>query len=338
MVHHLGGAPEVLPLGDLLSKRRVASFDAYLGPSREVSAWVAIGGDVMPGSTTAAPAGLRELLAESDLAVANLETTVGAGGSPEAKRYAFQLGPARVKELREVGLSGVSLANNHAGDFGSEGLRMTREALDHEGLGHFGSGESAASATSAWMGRAAGHEVAFISVSLTDGDQLPARDASLGLASLPEHASQIAQSISDARRRAKIVVVMPHWGKEGTTEVTEAQRHWARWFVEQGADAVVGSGPHVLQPVEMVVGVPVFYSVGNLWFEGSWPRAARPGAVAFLGLGRDGRVRVARAELRSFGAGASREASGLGAITGAPQTEQSRSPRTERSTPVRNGS
>jgi poly-gamma-glutamate capsule biosynthesis protein CapA/YwtB (metallophosphatase superfamily) len=302
LVHHLGGAPEVLTLGALLSKRpRRASFDVYLGPSRAVAEWVAIGGDVMPGSNTAAPAGLRELFARADLAVANLETSVGSARAAPAKRYAFTLAPSRLRELRDVGLSAVALANNHAGDFGHEGLRETREALDREGLGHFGSGTGATGAAAAWIGRAGEHEVAFVAVTLTDPDRLPASDGSLGVAALPAHAREIARSISEARRRARVVVVMPHWGREGTTEITDAQRHWARWLVAQGADAVVGSGPHVVQPVEMVSGVPVFYSLGNLWFEGSWPPLARAGAVAFLGLGREGRVRVAQAELRSVG-------------------------------------
>lgn len=84
--------------------------------------------------------------------------------------------------------------------------------------------------------------------------------------------------------------MLPHWGDEGTARVTEEQRRWARWFVQHGANAVVGSSPHVIQAHEYIEGVPVYYSVGNLWFRGSWPPEARIAGLAYLGVDSAGRI------------------------------------------------
>jgi poly-gamma-glutamate capsule biosynthesis protein CapA/YwtB (metallophosphatase superfamily) len=295
VVHHLGGAPEIISLARLMEGRDRKTFDLYLGPSRVAVTWIAVGGDVMPGANGEAPAGLRELLTRADLAVANLETTVGSGGRAVEKRYAFQAPPARLADLRKAGLGAVALANNHAGDFGNAGLVGTLRALDGEGIGHFGAGEGASEAIVPWTAKVNGVEVAFVSVSLTE-PSLPAEQAKAGVAVLPGHADQVAEAIAEEHRKGRTVVVMPHWGTEGTARVADEQRRWARWFVEQGADAVVGSGPHVVQAHENVGGVPVFYSVGNLWSEGQWPAESREAGVAYLGLDRDGRVVAARME------------------------------------------
>ncbi len=59
---------------------------------------------------------------------------------------------------------------------------------------------------------------------------------------------------------------------------------------------MVGSGPHVIQAHETIGGAPVYYSVGNLWFDGSWPAQSRSAGLAFLGLDRSGRIVATRLE------------------------------------------
>ncbi len=296
VVHHLGGAPEVISLAELLRGREQPSFDVYLGPSREPVGWIAVGGDVMPGENREPPPGLRAHLRTADLVVANLETTVGRKGQAVQKRYVFRIPASRLTDLRAAGVRAVSLANNHVGDFGAVGLEDTLGALDAHGLGHFGAGEGTRSAVSAWYGRVKELTVAFIGVSLADPDLLPAGGHQPGLAVLPRHERELAEALAVARKKADCVIVMPHWGAEGSTSITEEQRGWARWFVEQGADAVVGSGPHVIQAQETIGGAPVYYSVGNLWFEGSWPPESQSAGIVFLGLDRNGRLVMNRLE------------------------------------------
>jgi poly-gamma-glutamate capsule biosynthesis protein CapA/YwtB (metallophosphatase superfamily) len=294
VVHHLGGAPEILSLGALLAGRATATFDLYLGPERKAVAWVAVGGDVMPG-TGAPPAGVRERLRRADLAVANLETTVGEGGQAAPKQYAYQTPSSRLADLLDLGLGGVSVANNHAGDYAADGLRQTLSGLDKVGLGHFGAGENASAAAAPWITRVNGVRVGFVAVTLADSE-LPARPASPGVAALPRLEREVAEALAAARASLDCVIVVPHWGREGTTTVTDDQHRWARWLVEHGADAVVGSGPHVVQGHETIAGVPVYYSAGNLWFSGRWPAELRTAGVVMLGLDSGGRVVASRLE------------------------------------------
>ncbi len=177
VIHHLGGAPEVISLARLVEGRAQKRFDLYLGPSREAVSWIAVGGDVMPGESGAAPALLRDLLGRADFAVANLETTVGSGGQAADKRYDLQVMPSRLAELRAAGIRAVSLANNHAGDFGEEGLTGTLRALLEEGIGRFGAGEDVSAAIAPWPAKVNRMEVAFVSVTLTDPDLLAAGPA-----------------------------------------------------------------------------------------------------------------------------------------------------------------
>jgi poly-gamma-glutamate synthesis protein (capsule biosynthesis protein) len=294
VIHHLGGAPEVITLARLLEGRDRTRFDLYLGPMREAVSWIAVGGDVMPGERGAPPAGLRDLLGRADLAVANLETTVGSGGRAVEKRYVFQIAPARLADLRAAGIGGVSIANNHSGDFGQAGLRGTLAALDDRTIARFGAGADVREATAAWSTRVKDANVSFMSVTLTHPERFPAGTARAGVAVLPGNEEQVSEAMAEARRNGRTVIVLVHWGEEGTARVTDEQRQWARWLVEQGADAIVGSGPHVIQAHESVGGVPVFYSVGNLWFDGHWPAESRVAGVAFIGLDGDGRVVEAR--------------------------------------------
>ena len=293
VAHHLGGAPEVISLGDLLSHRHQSTFDVYLGPSRKSVGYVMVGGDIMPGEYSAPPSGLKEALARADLAVANLETTIGPSGKTDqhaSKRYVFRTPASLLSVLRAMGIQALSMANNHSGDFGVEGLKETLGALDTAHLCHFGGGKDARSAVSPWYGKVKGLTVAFLSVSVVDPDLLPADDQRPGMAVLPRHKREISEALSEAHRKAQCVIVLPHWGDEGTRKISDEQRRWALWFIQQGADAVVGTGPHVVQASETIKGAPVFYSTGNLWFQGKWPAESRNGSLILLGLDSEGHI------------------------------------------------
>ena len=78
----------------------------------------------------------------------------------------------------------------------------------------------------------------------------------------------IAKQIAEAKKVADAVVVLPHWGTEYLYAPTKSQRKWARFLADAGADLIIGTHPHVLQPLEEVSAkdgrkVPVFYSLGN---------------------------------------------------------------------------
>ena len=104
-------------------------------------------------------------------------------------------------------------------------------------------------------------------------------------------------ALSARIRRAAWPVVFTHWGLEHSRLPNEAQREAARTFIAAGARLIVGAGPHAVQPLEWVDGVPVAWSLGNLIFDSPGPDAEwRRGALLELRLSPTGQI--LRAALR----------------------------------------
>ena len=79
-------------------------------------------------------------------------------------------------------------------------------------------------------------------------------------------ASQLVEEIKKAKESCDFVAVLVHWGIERNTLPEDYQKTLARQYIDAGADAVIGSHPHVLQGIEYYQGKPIFYSLGNFIF------------------------------------------------------------------------
>jgi hypothetical protein len=231
--------------------------------------WV---GDVTPGSQYGLPPGdgrslfaaVREDLHGPSVMAGNLEGTLSTGGAskcgpaPSPACFAFQAPPANAAGLADAGFDVLNLANNHAHDFGPDGLGQTRGALAAAGLPATGApGEVT-------VVRAGSRRIAFV-----------------GFASYPWSAPMndppaVRELVRAADRQADHVVVLFHGGAEGSdrTRVPEGRelhlgedrgdlRAFARQAIDAGADAVLGSGPHVLRGLEVHRDRLVAYSLGN---------------------------------------------------------------------------
>jgi poly-gamma-glutamate synthesis protein (capsule biosynthesis protein) len=88
-------------------------------------------------------------------------------------------------------------------------------------------------------------------------------------------AALVGRAISEARRKADFVFVSFHWGVEFSHRPTATQMKIARFCIDQGADAVIGCHPHVLQGIEIYKGRPIFYSLGNFIFDQAYEPACR---------------------------------------------------------------
>ena len=205
------------------------------------------------------------LLVRADVAFANLEGPLADGGRSEkcagsrpGRCYAFRVPTRYGKLLADAGVDVVSLANNHAGDFGDAGRASTRATLDALGVRYAGAPGEVARL------EVRGRRVALVAFSTSSGTN-DLRD--LG---------EAARIVAAAQRDADLVVVSMHGGAEGAdrqhvpagreTFLGEDRgdlRAFARAVVEAGADLVVGHGPHVVRGMEVVKGRLVAYSLGN---------------------------------------------------------------------------
>ena len=227
-------------------------------------------GDIVMGSTpNLPPDGGRSFFSDvqtdlaGDLVLGNLEGTLSTGGSSKCgpsstSCFAFHTPPSYARWLKRAGFTVMNLANNHAFDFGEEGLDQTIAALDRVGLLHTGR-----------PGEITVQKVGRIRV------------ATVGFAPYPWAASltDVAGArklVRAADRVADVVVVTMHAGAEGQgrqhvsrgTELFLGENRgdplrFAHAVVDAGADLVVGSGPHVLRGMEWYKGRLIAYSLGN---------------------------------------------------------------------------
>lgn len=237
-------------------------------------------GDIMLGSTNPPDRGLPSqdgalmlsqvgpILSAADLAFGNLEGPMLEGGTsskcgPKSRKcYAFRVPTRYGKYLKEAGFDIMSLANNHASDFGLEGRQSTRRVLDQLGIAHAG---------------ADFEDIAYLNV----------KGRKIGVIAFATNA--ISYNVNDleaARRvvarvaaKSDIVIVSFHAGAEGLTaqhvprgpetflgERRGDLRAFSRTVVDAGADLVLGHGPHVVRGMEVYKNRLIAYSLGNFAF------------------------------------------------------------------------
>lgn len=198
-------------------------------------------------------AGVSQLFGSTTYTVANLEGGITDNMSiaeRDSSKLAFTFAPSLAADvLPPLKLSAVSLANNHAYDFGIDGYHQTRANLNALGIPSFGSP----------------YNIRDLSTVLGLGDRTICL---VGYHSLFDASTTtVVQEIARLRPGCWRVVVFAHWGVEYTHTPTSAQTDEAHSFIDAGADLVIGSHPHVVQSVETYRGKAIFYSLGNFMFD-----------------------------------------------------------------------
>ena len=204
------------------------------------------------------------LLAGSDLLIGNLEGTFTERGEPLDKYYTFRAPPVLAETLTAAGFDAVSLANNHALDFGTEGLLDTLDALDALGVAHFGAGLDRGEAEAPLILQADGAFVALLGFSgvassvFAEGNQPGVARAKL---------EAVASSVASIAPAVDFVIVVFHFGTEYDAVPTEQQRALAAAAADAGASLVIGHHAHTLQPWERRGNALILYGLGNFVFD-----------------------------------------------------------------------
>ena len=246
---------------------------------------IAAGGDVMLGSpypnASRMPPNdgadslkiVTPLFQSADIAFANLEgPMIDSGNSAKCGSsgncFAFRMPTRYGKYLKEAGFDVMSVANNHAGDFGDAGRASTRKTLDDLGIKHCGSDKEQFAMT---ILEVKGKKIAFIGFA---HNNIVPNVNDLNFAKT---------LVEEADKKVDIVVVSFHGGAEGTDNVRVPQRTeiffgeargnlplFAKTVIDAGADLVLGHGPHVIRGMEIYKDRLICYSLGNFatygWF------------------------------------------------------------------------
>lgn len=228
---------------------------------------------------------LLPLMGDADLTVLNLETPLtDRRVSPiEGKPSYLYSDPKKAPaSLVRFGVDAVTIANNHALDFGPAGLQDTLSSLAGAGIASFGAGEDLASAESPLVFELAG-DGQSIAVALIGAFErrdwyepfnFYATDERPGVN--PIDSARLAEQIAELKRRdpAPFVIVTPHWGENYVWRVARL-RQTAEAMINAGADMVIGHGAHRLQEIDRIRGRWVFYSIGNFVFNSDGAFARR---------------------------------------------------------------
>lgn len=204
---------------------------------------------------------VRPWFEAADLVVANMEFPTGV--PPYSGYPFFSAPPALPEEARRSGIGVFLTANNHLCDRGRTGLDSTYVIYSRMGVPFTGiyRSEGEEYENNPLLLDIRGHRIALANFTYgTNGLPVPRPYRINQLDS-----AHIKAVFTRARQRgAEFLVALPHWGEEYRLTPDDAQRRWADVFLRAGADAIVGSHPHVVQPVErMPDGRPVAWSLGN---------------------------------------------------------------------------
>ncbi|MDI6777680.1 MAG: CapA family protein [Patescibacteria group bacterium] len=196
---------------------------------------------------------MKEKLSEYDLVVGNLEGPITSNKSTsvntkmgESKNFVFTFDPIVAKVLAENNIKLVNLGNNHILNQGEKGVEQTKKYLDETGVEYFDGSQSST------LGTENSVKLGFVSYNY----------------SVPDSAETAIEEIKSVKEQSDVVVVCPHWGTEYKTgDPGNSVRALAYRFIDAGADAVIGTHPHVIQASEEYQGKKIYYSLGNFVFD-----------------------------------------------------------------------
>ena len=248
-------------------------------------------GNLVPVYRLSGPKGIvRALVKDADLAIANHEQPTPTNWSYHLQGMRFSGKPDLTRIFTRAGIDVVSLANNHIRDYGDPGVINTLRTLDKYGIRYAGAGRNVKAAA-----RPAYLEVRGVTVGIVSCNQfsVPSNRATKSRAgALTCKSDEAFAAIRAARKRADVLVVFPHWGREYTrSRVAYQERLAARWE-RMGVDLVIGAHSHVPGGIGDIDGMPVFYSLGNFIFDQTWSTATMEGILAELTFAGDRLVQI----------------------------------------------
>jgi poly-gamma-glutamate capsule biosynthesis protein CapA/YwtB (metallophosphatase superfamily) len=220
---------------------------------------------------------IRSVLKTHDLIFLNLENPVGTKGTPhhiQDPHVTFCCHPESLQVLKNLGVSVVSLGNNHMLDYGETALSETLEHLDNFGIKHVGAGRDYEEANRPLLMEYNGKKIAFLSyVFIYSASTKMAKGDKPGVSDY--RINKILPIIRDLSASDYQVIVSIHWGMEYSLYPIPYQMNQARRMIDSGASLILGHGPHYPQGIENYKHGQIVYSMGNFIFDEPYKLAKR---------------------------------------------------------------
>jgi poly-gamma-glutamate synthesis protein (capsule biosynthesis protein) len=231
-----------------------------------------------------------DIFKKSDIAFANLEGPISDQGTDQHNLYSFRMDPSVAPALAGAGVSILSVANNHIGDWGIPAFADTLSRLTENEIAYTGGGLTASEADAPTIINKYGMKIGFLAFSDVGPNNMAAGANTPGilLASDPN----FDNIIKNAAKQVDDLVVSFHFGDEYQTKHNARQEHLAHEAVDDGAKIVIGSHPHVVEDTEIYKNSYIAYSLGNLVFDQSESANTMQGMLLEIQLNKDGSMIV----------------------------------------------
>lgn len=205
-----------------------------------------------------------------DAMVINHEFSVSSRGKKmPGKAFTFRSKPSNLKYLKQLGVDVTGLANNHVFDYGKSAFLDTLKYLKKGGFQTMGAGKDIQEAKKPEYLERKGKTIAILAATRAEKNIMtPAAGKNSPGVFRTYDDRQYVKEIKKAKQKADYVIAYVHWGTEYSTTLEKAQTEQAKDYINAGADAVIGAHTHCMQGIGYYKGVPIFYSLGNFWFNG----------------------------------------------------------------------
>jgi poly-gamma-glutamate synthesis protein (capsule biosynthesis protein) len=206
---------------------------------------------------------------ENPAIVGNFESSMADPHSTTpAFNMRFSVDKAFLPALKNAGFTHLSLANNHSLDYGESGYLQAKDKLADLGLGVFGHGKALSNDSISYVETKRG-KIALIGINASE--QVPSYE-------------DLEIIFTIAKKESYLQIVYIHWGIEYDENHHPTQEVLAKKIIEAGADLIVGHHPHVVQDIDIIDNVIVFYSLGNYIFDQYFSKNVQEGLVVLLSL------------------------------------------------------
>lgn len=283
-----------------LEDDRIADLASYLesGLSTALKPTIMnIVGNIIPGRNVARRMAERGTLYpfervapyinSADIVFADLECPLSDRFNPPYNGVNFIAPQETISGLDACGVNIVSLANNHSTNFGLQAFTDTIDLLESHGIDYVGGGRNAGQAYAPTFVETEGCRFAFLRYNAIAGSINASQDmAGVAWFDMSPYAADDLQDIASmeeavkrARQEADFVIVGFHWSVEYVDDPSLSMTNAAHAACDAGADMVIGSHPHMMQPIEFYRGSLITYNLGNFIFDQMWAEYTREGVI-----------------------------------------------------------
>ncbi|MFA6382622.1 MAG: CapA family protein [Candidatus Buchananbacteria bacterium] len=222
---------------------------------------------------------LAKITSAADIAFGNLETAILSGRPILTDEFNFRTDPKVIAGLKLGGFDLVSLANNHAPNFGQAGLLSTFQELGKNQINYVGAGRNLATAQRPVILERQGIKLGFLAYvypGLPASYQATENAAGINSMDL----AQLKIDIANLKNRVDFVIVSMHAGTEYAAKPNQEQIDFAHAAIDAGASLIIGHHPHVVQTFEKYQNGYIIYSLGNFVFDQLWSGETQMGMMA----------------------------------------------------------